>query len=153
LSTGKKINVLVIPDLFPKFEGDVQGIFILDYLKATSAYCENTVLFGRLTGEEKEIKIDGIGDVPVHRFYASSKKVAKALKPFYYLIWFWKGCKMGKQIKNIDIIHAHGTILSGTLAFLLSKKLKVPFIITEHQGPFSVISDNSRKKRWAKKRM
>lgn len=68
----------------------------------------------------------------------------------YYILWFLKGFNTGKKITNIDIIHAHGSILSGTLSYLLSKKLKVPFIITEHQGPFSMTSENFWKRTWTK---
>lgn len=80
----------------------------------------------------------------------SSKKVPFYLKPIYYLLWFIKGYNIGKTFKNTEIIHSHGTILSGTLSYLLSKKLKVPFIITEHQGPFSMTSENFWKKNWTK---
>ena len=144
----KKINVLVIPDLFPKYRGDLQGIFIVDYLTSTSKQCNNTVLFGRLTAEKKGVQIENEKNYTIHKFSVSSKKIASFLKPFFYILWFIKGYRTGKQFKNIDIIHAHGSILSGTLSLLLSKKLRIPFIITEHQGPFSMTSDNLWKKLW-----
>lgn len=150
MDSEKKINVLVIPDLFPKFENDVQGIFILDYLSSTTPYCHNTVLFGRLTSSPKCYFIEKKEDYELHRFSVSSKKVPFYLKPFYYLLWFIKGYQIGSKIKNIDIIHAHGSILSGTLSYLLSKKIKKPFIITEHQGPFSMTSENFWKRNWTK---
>lgn len=146
----KKINVLVIPDLFPEYKGDVKGIFLLDYLTSTSDQCNNTVLFGRLTSDKKGVSIEKEEKYTTYRFALSSKKIAFFLKPFYYALWFRKGYRIGKQFKNIDIIHAHGSILSGTLSYLLSKKLKVPFIITEHQGPFSMTSGNFWKKTWTK---
>jgi glycosyltransferase involved in cell wall biosynthesis len=150
LNSTNKINVLVIPDLFPKFKGDVQGIFVVDYLTSTSPYCNNTVLFGRLTSDIKGTSIAKNDDYDLYRFSMSSKKVPFYLKPFYYLLWFIKGYQIGKTFKNSQIIHAHGTILSGTLSYLLSKKLKVPFIITEHQGPFSITSENFWKRNWTK---
>lgn len=150
MNINRKINVLVIPDLFPKFEGDVQGIFILDYLTSTNARCNNTVLFGRLTSDKKGLSIEKNDHYQLYRFSISSKKVPSFLKPFYYVLWFLKGFKTGKQFKDIDIIHAHGSILSGTLSYLLSKKLKIPFIITEHQGPFTMTSENFWKRNWTK---
>ncbi len=148
MNPSKKINVLIIPDLFPKFEGDVQGIFTLDYLSSTKTYCNNTVLFGRLSSLKKGYIIEKKEDYELHRFSISSKKVPIYLKPIYYILWFIKGYQLGKKINNIDIIHAHGSILSGTLSYLLSKKIKKPFIITEHQGPFSMTSENFWKKNW-----
>ena len=150
MKVDSKINVLVIPDLFPKFKGDVQGIFILDYLTSTASYCNQIVLFGRLTSDKKGITIEKNSQFELYRFSISSKKMAFYLKPLGYLLWFIKGFNIGKNFKNIDIIHAHGSILSGTLSYLLSKKLNVPFIITEHQGPFSMTSDNFWKKNWTK---
>ncbi len=136
--------------MFPKFKGDVQGIFILDYLTSTQNTCNNTVLFGRLSSEKKGLIIEKNINYDVYRFALSSKKIKSYLKPIFYIFWFLKGYKIGKTFKNIDTIHAHGTILSGTLSYLLSKKLKVPFIITEHQGPFTMTSENFWKRHWTK---
>ncbi len=149
MSADKKIKLLVIPDLFPKFEGDVQGIFILDYLKSVKDYCTTNVLFMRLVGK-KGLHTEIGNDATIHRYCVSSKKIPAFLKPFAYAIWFIKGYQLGKQFKDTDIIHAHGSILSGTLSYLLSKKLKMPFIITEHQGPFSMTSDSFWKLRWTR---
>jgi glycosyltransferase involved in cell wall biosynthesis len=149
LDLNKKIKLLVIPDLFPKFEGDVQGIFILDYLKSVKDYCSTNVLFLRLVGK-KGLTVDANDDYTTYRYCISSKKIPAFLKPFAYLIWFIKGYQLGKKFTDTDIIHSHGSILSGTLSYLLAKKLKVPFIITEHQGPFSMTSDNFWKLRWTK---
>ena len=142
--------MLVIPDLFPKFQGDVQGIFILDYLTSTKKECNNTVLFGKLTSNKKDLTIEKNEDYELYRFSVATKKIPFYLKPFFYILWFIKGYQIGKTLKSIDIIHAHGTILSGTLSYLLSKKLKIPFIITEHQGPFTMTSENFWKRNWTK---
>jgi glycosyltransferase involved in cell wall biosynthesis len=150
LNLRKKINVLVVPDLFPKFKGDVQGIFLLDYLSSTKKECNNTVLFGRLVSEKKGVVMEQYEAYNLFRFSVSSKKVPFYLKPFYYVLWFIKGFQIGKTIKDVDVIHAHGSILSGTLSYLLSKKLKLPFIITEHQGPFSMTSGNFWKRNWTR---
>ena len=150
MNSEHKINVLVIPDLFPKFKGDVQGIFILDYLTSTKKDCNNTVLFGKLTSDKKGLTVEKNEDYVLYRFSVASTKIPFFLKPFFYLLWFIKGYQIGKMLKSIDIIHAHGTILSGTLSYLLSKKLKIPFIITEHQGPFTMTSDNFWKRNWTR---
>ncbi|HKC69157.1 MAG TPA: glycosyltransferase, partial [Bacteroidia bacterium] len=149
MASDKKINLLVIPDLFPKFEGDVQGVFILDYLKSVKQYCRIDVLFLRLTGKQG-LTVDTNENYTTHRYCVSSKKIPAILKPFGYLIWFIKGYQIGKKFTDTNIIHSHGSILSGTLSYLLAKRLKVPFIITEHQGPFSMTSDNFWKLRWTK---
>jgi glycosyltransferase involved in cell wall biosynthesis len=149
LNSDKKINLLVIPDLFPKFDGDVQGIFLLDYLKCVKEYCKTDVLFMRLTGK-KGLHTEATEDATIHRYCVSSKKAPFFLKPFAYISWFTKGYQIGKTFTEVDIIHAHGSILSGTLSYLIAKKLKVPFIITEHQGPFTMTTDSFWKLRWTR---
>ena len=47
----KKIKLLVLPTLFPKFKGDISGIFILDYIECVKPYCDITVLFLQIFGE------------------------------------------------------------------------------------------------------
>ena len=149
MNPNKKIKLLVIPDLFPKFEGDVQGIFILDYLKSVKEYCTTNVLFLRLAGK-KGLNIQNNESATIYRYCISSKKIPIFLKPFAYILWFIKGYQLGKKFSDTDVIHAHGSILSGTLSYLLAKKLRVPFIITEHQGPFSMTSDNFWKLHWTR---
>lgn len=40
------------------------------------------------------------------------------------------------SITNIDVIHAHVSYPAGYIAYLLSKKFNIPYIVTEHMGPF-----------------
>jgi len=39
-----------------------------------------------------------------------------------------------------EIVHAHTSFLDGSAGRLISKKLHIPFIITEHTGPFSLLT-------------
>jgi len=139
LTEQKHINLLVLPELFPDFEGDWKGVFIEDYLKSVENIPTQT-LYIRLTGNQKGIKDEFYkNQFKVRRFNLTNKKVSTALKPFMYIKWFIKGVKLGKAYTNTTVIHAHGAVLNGTLAYLISKKLKVPFVVTEHTGPYSRI--------------
>ena len=40
------------------------------------------------------------------------------------------------KMKKIDIIHAHVAYPAGYIAYLLSREFNIPYIITEHMGPF-----------------
>lgn len=150
LPSQQKIKLLVIPDLFPKYQGDVQGVFLLDYIKCAEPYANIEVLFVRNTGEKKGLTIEKEGHSRVYRYCLSDKKIPFYLKPLYYILWFYYGYQTGKRLEKPDIIHAHGTILSGTLSWLLSRHFKVPFIITEHLGPFSIISKSFWKRNWTR---
>jgi L-malate glycosyltransferase len=153
LSGRKKINLLVIPDLFPRHKGDVQGIFVLDYLACVEPYCQINVLSVKVRGQEKGLQVEQRGGYTLHRYCLSDKRTPAYLKPFYYFKWFVKGYQLGRTMQKPDIIHSHGTILSGTLSYLLARRFKVPFLITEHQGPFSMISGSSWKRNWARRIM
>lgn len=153
LSEPDKISLLVIPDLFPKNKDDVQGIFVLDYLKAIEPFCKVTVLFVRVSGLPKGLTVETSDNITVYKYGLSSGKVSKLLKAFYYLQWFAKAYSLGKNISGIQCIHAHGTILSGTVSHWLSRKKKIPFVITEHLGPFSVVTNSPWKWRWTKRIM
>jgi len=153
LTEAKKINLLVIPDLFPKDDGDMQGIFVIDYLKAVQPYCTISILVARLYGKKKGLTIEKTDHGTLYRYCVSASRPSSFLKPFLYIKWFWRGYQVGKSTKGIDIIHAHGTILSGTLSWLLARKKRIPFIITEHVGPFTAVSNSLWKKNWTKRIM
>jgi glycosyltransferase involved in cell wall biosynthesis len=151
LEQQKKINVLVIPDLFPEDETDMRGVFVLDYLKASEMYCNNTVLVLKLSGKQKGLTTDTYSGSKIVRLALSDKKIKPFLKPFYYFRYFRRGCRLALQQGPIDIIHAHGSILSGTVARRLSSELKVPYVITEHAGPFSQVTGSYWKLKWTRK--
>jgi glycosyltransferase involved in cell wall biosynthesis len=45
-----------------------------------------------------------------------------------------------KKFGEIDVIHAHVSYPAGYIASVLSKEFNVPYIITEHMGPFPFLS-------------
>ena len=49
-----------------------------------------------------------------------------------------------------DIIHAHTSLLDGTAARALSWWFGKPYIITEHTGPFSVLTQNPASRRYVR---
>jgi hypothetical protein len=140
----QQLNVLVLPDLFPKDENDWVGVFVVDYVKSIIPSCVPSVFYSRLVGENRRVSSEKFANsFQVHRWSYQSR-IISILKPFYYLGWFRKTVKQIQQtVNDVDIIHAHGAILNGTVAYLLSKKLNVPFIVSEHTGPFTKIGLNS----------
>lgn len=147
MKSQKHINLLVLPELFPEFEGDWKGVFIEDYLKSVESLNVQT-LYIRLTGTKKGITDEIFrNQFKIRRYNLSDKKVNKLLKPFLYIKWFIKGVELGKIYTDTTIIHAHGAILNGTLAYLIGKKLNIPFVVTEHTGPYSSILNSWFKSR------
>jgi glycosyltransferase involved in cell wall biosynthesis len=136
--------------LFPFSKDDIRGIFILDYIGSINKNFIVTVFSSRLVAKNTGFSIEHAEGYDLYRYALLKCARSGFLKPFFYLFWFIRSYKFVCKIKDIDLIHAHGTILSGTIAWLYSVRRKVPFIITEHQGPFSVISGNRILRTWAK---
>lgn len=139
-----------MPELFPEFEGDWKGVFIEDYLKSVETLSTQT-LYIRLSGNKKGIADEVFrNQFKVRRFNVTNKKVNSFLKPFLYIKWVTSGIQLGKAYADTTIIHAHGAVLNGLLAYFISKKLNVPFVVTEHTGPYSRILDSWLKRNISK---
>jgi glycosyltransferase involved in cell wall biosynthesis len=48
---------------------------------------------------------------------------------------------------DFEIIHAHTSYLDGCAALALARKFAVPYLLTEHTGPFHLLTDNPLKRR------
>lgn len=77
------------------------------------------------------------GAADVWHCAATSHAARGVLKPFFYLLWFFRGLSIGMKFRETDIIHAHGSTLAGTLALAIGRRLRVPVVITEHTNPFA----------------
>jgi glycosyltransferase involved in cell wall biosynthesis len=148
LSDQQKINVLIVPDLFPQDENDMKGIFIPDYLKASSGFCNVTALVMRLKGKKSGVQRERKYNAEIITCTISERNIAKWMKPFVYMKYLQKAIELGLNEKNIQVIHAHGSILSGAIAWRLSKRMKIPFVLTEHAGPFAAVK--GWKLKWTK---
>jgi len=137
-----KLNLLILPALFPESDGDIKGIFILDYIKAVDVYCRVFVLVLQFTGKKKGLSIEEHKGYTLYRYVFSDKKrISKIRKYLYYLKWPTVGKHIVREyLRGIRLIHAHGGVLYGNLARLVSRSQSIPYVITEHTGPFSKIS-------------
>jgi glycosyltransferase involved in cell wall biosynthesis len=104
----------------------------------------------RLTGKIKGLIEDEVNGITVTRYSATDKSVRGIAKFLLYRKLLRKATQEAAKIPNIDIIHAHGSIISGTIAAKIARQKRIPFIVTEHIGPFSVVTDTGWKKRWTK---
>ncbi len=150
--TEKKINVLVLPALFPEEGNNSKGIFVLDYIESVLPYANVKVFTIQLHGKKKGIFKENYNGIEVHRLIISDKKPTNPLSKFLlYIEWFKRGVAYAKTICNdVDIMHVHNSALYGNIAYAMYKKFKIPYVITEHTGPFSKISGNIVLRQFAK---
>lgn len=166
-------RVLVISNMYP-FPGDyVSGVFVYDQVKELREKCRVDArvisgkhlfvgglnpfnimhvqsVYGRQMMKNKALLAEGqwqnYGGVPVcyfpwragaplvpHSLY--SKSYVRSAMQILDEIW---------QNFQFNIIHAHTSFLDGNAARVMAEACHVPYVITEHTGPFSTLT----KKPW-----
>lgn len=162
------MNVFVIPSWYPNKRKKTSGIFVKEQIDAVSEYYSNVnhlvstwghsmsdlslkdpkSIFSSLVWRLKQkngIYKDGNNSLVFAPTLNWSKKVP--FGGFDRLLKvnrknFQAACsKVGK----IDIIHAHACYPAGYIASIIAKETGVPYILTEHMGPFpfpSLLKDN-----------
>jgi glycosyltransferase involved in cell wall biosynthesis len=142
LSKNTNIKLLVIPELFPYFKGDWRGVFILDYIKSVLKSVETlNVLFVKLVGDKKGVFTEKWENYQVKRIYCTDKPLSGLKKILGYICFFKKGNKLSANIEA-NIIHVHGSLFTGNLARIIAHKKQIPYVVSEHTGPYSRIANH-----------
>ena len=151
--SNNKLHVLIIPEFLP-FQQKGWGGFTWNYINSVSPHCRVTIFHSRLDGEEAGLKEHYINEnTRLIRYFPYENKPGGIKKSTAYLKWFKDCMKILKRLDEVDVIHAHGAVLNGTLARKLSKEWNIPYVLTEHTGPFSKVVEDSFKQFWVKKIM
>lgn len=140
----EKERLLITGSTFPRWKGDTEPRFILDYAKAMTKKFEVHVLVPMAPGALEEEEMEGVN---VHRFHyfpihkwetlcypgaivprIKEKKVRFFLVPFLLMA-------MKRELKRysdkVDLVHAHWLIPQGILQCNIKT---TPYIITGHGG-------------------
>lgn len=142
----KQLHVLILPEFLPYNEKGWGG-FTWNYIKSVQPFCKATIFHSRLNGTEQGLTEHQIDEnTKLIRYFPYTEKPSGIKKSVAYLKWFNACYHLLKDIKDVDVIHAHGVVLNGSLAKKLSRKWKIPYVLTEHTGPFSKVINSSYKK-------
>ncbi len=133
-----KPKVLIIPENFPTDHNPVAGIFMKDQIRAIQPYADITVFNSNPWYRGVYDSIDG---VKTYDFHLYAKKPSTLFKPLAYAWWASRSISMARKLKRPDIIHLHGASMRGSWVSKLAAEWNIPFVITEHTGPWSAISD------------
>ncbi len=136
-----KFKVLIIPESFPTDENPVAGIFIKDQIKALLPHCEITVFNSNPWYRGEYENIDGVRFFDFHLF---SSRLPTLTKPLGYAWWEKQTFIVAKKIPKPDIIHLHGAAMRGKWVEKLASYWGIPYVVTEHTGPWSAIADRPR---------
>ncbi len=133
-----KKQLLIVTDLYPRFEGDMRGIFVQDFAASLLPYCDITIFNPIASGENPGVNTYNHNKIKVISYTHSKKSKNFLNKPFIYHQVLVKSTELCKKLGMFDLIHAHGSVISGSIARKTANN--IPFLITEHTGPFSTIS-------------
>jgi len=136
-----KIKVLIIPESFPTDENPVAGIFIKDQIKALLPHCEISVFNSNPWYRGQYEAIEGVRFYDFHLF---ANRLPTLTKPLGYAWWEMQSFRLAKKIPKPDIIHLHGAAMRGKWVEKLAAYWKIPFVVTEHTGPWSSIANRPR---------
>lgn len=132
------MNILLIPENFPTDENPVAGIFMKDYIKAMQGFAEVTVFNSNPWYRGQYEEVEGARSFDLHLF---AKKWKFPFNIAAYTYWEKQSLRFAKKLPKPDLIHLHGTAQRGKWVAQLAEYWNVPFVITEHTGPWSAISD------------
>ena len=127
---SKKLKVLIVPKWYPRKKKPVSGIFVHEFAKAISRYCDVAVLFGYENSSIKklyEIHYKKMDNIKV--FYVYHKKIISSY--ICYMVAMFLAFRKIKKKFYPDIIHVH-VYTAGILPLLLKHLYKIPYILTEH---------------------
>lgn len=155
VTMADKKKLLVTASTFPRWKGDTEPRFILDYAKAINQYYDVTVLVPAAPGAKDEEVLEGVHVIryhyfPIHKWETlcypgaivpriKEKKVRGMQVPFLLLsLWF----HLLIMLPKVDAVHAHWLIPQG----IIQSFFKKPYIITGHGGDISSFNKGILKK-------
>lgn len=142
----QKKKMLVTASTFPRWKGDTEPRFVLDYASAMNRFYDVTVLVPATEGAKDSEVINGVKIIryhyfPVHKWETlcypgaivpriKEKKVRALLVPCLILsLWF----HLLFLLPKYDMVHAHWLIPQG----IIQSFFKKPYIVTGHGGDIS----------------
>lgn len=157
------MNIFGIPSWYPSKSNPNAGHFILEQVLAIGKYHQETNVIISLWGdEETKLNFEYPGQVLSHliNFFQNKpyrRKIAQSVWGFNQPALEWSARifrgninsiirankinfqKAQKQFGKIDLIHGHVSFPAGFVAMKLSQEYNIPYIITEHMGPFPLL--------------
>lgn len=138
-----KEKMLITASTFPRWEGDTEPRFILDYAKAMMKYYDVTVLAPVAPGAKVKEVLEGVDIIryhyfPIHQWETlcypgaivpriREKKIRILLVPFMLLSLY---IHLFKILPQYDVVHVHWLIPQG----IVQSFFKKPYIVTGHGG-------------------
>lgn len=125
------MRVLVVPELFPEHENDARGIFLRDYVKATSLRHDTRVYYTRFRSGSGRPDAGYLSQATEQYWLPNFSGHMGRLR------WLLKAAAHYRSSFTPDVIHAHGLGFHAWVGAALSRQFRVPLVVTEHNAPFA----------------
>jgi len=165
------IKVLVLSHMFPHPDQPTLGPFVFEQVRALRRYChvDARVLVGRPFWMNRYR-----WPIPLLRWNAVYFKFHDAAQwreldgvpvrymPYRVIARFWahgwsyrqalcRGIEAIRREFPFQLVHAHTSYLDGSAGLAIARRFKVPLIITEHMGPFSILTRHLIVRAWTRR--
>jgi glycosyltransferase involved in cell wall biosynthesis len=151
------MNVLFLCSWYPTLNNPNYGIFIKEHAKAIHKVGDNLLVISVICEDSKKIHnirnldfIDENGIRTIQIIISSRfRDVFHHLIPYHYILI--KNVLAKKSVSEFkpDIIHANVVFNAGILGYWLSKKMNLPYIITEHWSRLGKLLKKPLLSNWA----
>ena len=152
------MNIFIIPSSYPTINNHISGVFYKEQAMSLAESGKLKVavsIFGRYSFHISKKLLSNVS--LLRNFLKSKKEIINPAENYFEFInptltWTWRffegnlnGIVKSHEINflkavdefgKIDLIHAHVGHPAGYAAMLISQKYNIPYIITEHMGPF-----------------
>lgn len=165
------MNIFVIPSWYPSKDAPLSGVFTKEQVLSILQFSAQHNFGISLWGQRDEATLlwtkDHFRNIKKLFFFLFFRQTENHLhshySEFYTPALTWTNWLLEGNLKNIirangqnlqrfeakfgkvSLIHAHVAFPGGYIAMELAKKYKIPYIITEHMGPFPLPSFIGRK--------
>jgi glycosyltransferase involved in cell wall biosynthesis len=155
------LNAFILPSWYPSSANPLSGIFIKEQIEAVADFgpgvCQSVSTWGHQSGHISIRSPLQIARAITWRLVTSGSKhvnYGNRLREFYSPTLSWShqiplGGVRSVLTANrnnllaairhhgvVDLIHAHVGYPGGVIAHLLSREFNIPYLLTEHMGPF-----------------
>ncbi|HNW73379.1 MAG: glycosyltransferase [Bacteroidales bacterium] len=136
---NRKIKVLFITRWYPNRYDPMPGLFIQRLAEALTPWCDLAVVCvfpDTECSQKNEVDFKIENEVRVLRIYLRKKSgKPRTLQTFFDFVRYYRlFLKAVKSIKAFrpDLIHGHIMTRAGFVTWKLSRRMKIPFVISEH---------------------
>src|SRR5581483_3841833 len=160
MSSGRR--VLVVSCLYPDAQGRVDGIFVHEQVKGLRhrgldarvvsgqpLWMVRPRAFLRHLGalvDPRWPEWDEYDSVPIVRFLYPADGFELGVQPLLYALALRRKLRALAAAFPFDIVHAHTAFVDGRAGMAAARSRGVPFVLTEHTGPFSSVTADWRRR-------